>query len=73
MRSRDIVGKRIVAIEQRRVFIQRLGRHEFVSDAILLEDGTRVSLVPIADHNRRYVQAVVTRRRLRDRIDDEAG
>lgn len=46
MRARDVVGKRIVAVEHARFYNRHLEQLETVVEAVILEDGTR--LIPNA-------------------------
>lgn len=64
MRARDVVGRRIVAIEQQQVqrgFLR--GRPVFHLDAIVLDDGTRIRLEGVErDDGGPLVEARVVRR-----------
>ncbi len=65
MRARGVVGKRIVAIRQRRFYSDGCGDMVVAVDAIILEDGTelRPLVVPIEDDNVTEIVVVKPERR----------
>jgi hypothetical protein len=47
VRSRDVVGRRIVAVQQERFWNQQTGRTDVNVVALVLDDGTRVYPITI--------------------------
>lgn len=55
MRARDVVGKRIVKVDQVRIHDPQLGHMVVALDALVLDDGSRIVF---ASHDRYYDEYV---------------
>ncbi len=61
MKSRDVVGKRIVRVHQTRFWNEHLGRHEWAVTSIDLDNGTSLLLMSVETETEPVVNVVTWR------------
>lgn len=61
MRSRDVVGRRIVAVNQERVWNETLQRSDVALYSLVLDNGSHVVVMVAEDDPESYVRAWVQR------------
>lgn len=57
MRSRDVVGRRIVRVNQERTWNVSLQRFDMMLQSLVLDDGTQIVVMPMDDEVEGYVRA----------------
>jgi hypothetical protein len=62
MRSRDVVGRRIVAVEQSRHVNGMTGRRVVALDALVLDNGDRIAFSAHEDDTGSWVEASIYRK-----------
>ena len=61
MKSRDVIGRTIVAVEQERFWNESTNQSDVYVTAFLLDNGKRVNLIALDDGYDPYVVVTVTR------------